>query len=329
VKRLTKMSIAALAAVTVLNLSRPSPAAAPEWPTLPAMVDDGTLSVMTYNVKGLPFPLAQDRRAALAGIGEALRELRLAGRQPDVIVLQEAFTPEAKAIARRAGYAHVVTGADADTQLEPNGAGDAFLQQASWIHGEGMGRWLDSGLVILSDLPIVRVRSMVFPDTMCAGFDCLAAKGVVIAWVSVPGRERPLAIADTHFNARKAAGVGPERANRAFARQARAARDFISANVDPGDDLVFGGDFNIGKDKARILAARDLVPGGREASALADCSSCAPELHADVAAIRKRGKDKQFYRGALRLKGLEVPLGGARGRALSDHLGYVARYELN
>ncbi|HUD30797.1 MAG TPA: endonuclease/exonuclease/phosphatase family protein [Novosphingobium sp.] len=328
-KRLTRMSIAAMAAVIVLNLSRPSPAAAPEWPVLAPRPDDGTLSVMTYNVKGLPFPLAQGRPEALARIAEGLRRLRREGRQPDVILLQEAFIPEAKAIARRAGYAHVSIGPGTDHAVAAPDERDTFLQQAAWMHGEALGRWLDSGLVILSDHPIVRTRRMAFSDAMCAGFDCLAAKGVVIAWVAVPGRSRPVAIADTHLNARKAAGVDIARANAAFARQARAARDFIAANVDADDDLIFGGDFNIGSDKARIAATRDLVSGGAEASAEADCSACAADLRADVAAIRKRGKDKQFYRGAMRLSRLDVPFGAAKGgEALSDHLGYVAHYAL-
>jgi endonuclease/exonuclease/phosphatase family metal-dependent hydrolase len=330
VKRLTKMSIAALAAVCVLNLSRPSPAAAPEWPVLAPRGDDGTLSVMTYNVKGLPFPLASGRVEALAKIAEGLRDLRREGRQPDVILLQEAFIPEAKEIARRAGYAHVSTGARPE-DARARAGDDDFARKAAWTSGEGMGRWLDSGLVILSDHPIVRTRRMTFSDAMCAGFDCLAAKGVLVTWIAVPGRKRPVAIADTHLNARKAAGVSIERSNVAFARQARAARAFIRAEVDAGTDLIFGGDFNIGKDAERIAAMRDIVAGGQEASAAADCSTCAAALKADVAAIRERGKDKQFFRpgsqGPMRLRGLEVPFSaGNGGDALSDHLGYVARY---
>lgn len=330
VKRLTKMSIAAVAAITVLNLSRPSPAAAPEWPVLAPQRGDGTLSVMTYNVKGLPFPLARGRVEALAQIAERLRKLRRNGRQPDVILLQEAFIPEARDIARRAGYAHVATGTEAG-DARTDAGDDDFASRAAWMRGEGVGRWLGSGLVILSDHPIIKTRRMAFSDAMCAGFDCLAAKGVLVAWIAVPGRRHPVAIADTHLNARKAAGVSVERTNVAFARQVRAARNFIEANVDARSDLIFGGDFNIGKDGARIAAARGLLEGGQEASASADCSAYDAAARADIAAIRKRGKDKQFFRpgteGPLRLSGLEVPFGAANGGdVLSDHLGYVARY---
>lgn len=329
-KRLTKMSIAAMTAVCVLNLSRPSPAAAPEWPMLAPRADDGVLSVMTYNVKGLPFPIASGRVEALGRIAHALRRLRREGRQPDVILLQEAFIPEAKEIARRAGYAHVSIG-PGPAEMRDGPSSDAFALGASWARGEGLGRWLDSGLVILSDHPIVETRRLTFSDAMCAGFDCLAAKGVLVAWIAVPGRQRPVAIADTHLNARKAAGVPVERANAAFARQVQAVRTFLRANVDAESDLIFGGDFNIGRDEARIAAAREIVEGAREATASADCSAYAADLRADIRTIRQRGKDKQFFRagtdGRMRLRGLDVPFGaGAGGNALSDHLGYVARY---
>jgi len=331
VKHLTKMSIAGAAALIVLNMSRPSPAAAPEWP-IAAVRDDGVLSVMTFNVKGLPFPLAHGRAEALSEIAERLRKLRRSGRQPDVIVLQEAFIPEAKEIARRAGYAHVAIGSGIDDPVAGSrDKADDFAHEASWLRGETVGRWIDSGLVILSDHPIVKTRRMAFPEGMCAGFDCLAAKGVLVAWIAVPGRGRPVAIADTHLNSRKASGVAIKRANTAFARQASAARAFIRANVDEGTDLIFGGDFNIGKDEARIAAVRGLVARGREATESVDCAACSPDLQADLAAIRDRGKDKLYYRSgagrAMRLRDLEVPFGTRNGAdTLSDHMGYVARY---
>ena len=41
----------------------------------------------------------------------------------------------------------------------------------------------------------------------CAGFDCLANKGVLLARIAVPGMAQPLTVANAHLNARKAAGV--------------------------------------------------------------------------------------------------------------------------
>ena len=67
-----------------------------------APMADDPLSVMTYNVRGLPWPIAWGRADALAQIGDRLAALRRAGRQPHILLLQEAFTPEARAIAARA-----------------------------------------------------------------------------------------------------------------------------------------------------------------------------------------------------------------------------------
>ncbi|PNU03309.1 endonuclease/exonuclease/phosphatase family protein [Novosphingobium guangzhouense] len=326
-KSLTKMSLATAAAVVVLNLSKPSPAAAPERPFAASVRDDGTLSVMTYNVKGLPFPLAYGRAEALGQIGERLRKLRRAGRQPDVILLQEAFIPEAKAIARQAGYAHVLLGPDVKDAAGSGPAADVSANKASWSRGETVGPQVDSGLVILSDHPIVKASRMAFSRTMCAGFDCLASKGVVIAWIAVPGRNALVAIADTHLNSRKASGVPIARANLAFSRQVAAIRGFLRRQVDPHTDLIVGGDFNIGQDAQRVLAARDLLAGGQEAVQAADC---APDQQADIAAIRARNKDKLYYRGRMRLRSLDVPLGNGTGEdAFSDHLGYVAHYQMS
>ena len=41
---------------------------------------DRTVSVMTYNVHGVPWPVADDRSAALSAIAAQLRSMRAAGR---------------------------------------------------------------------------------------------------------------------------------------------------------------------------------------------------------------------------------------------------------
>src|SRR5204862_8341823 len=53
-----------------------------------------TLSVMTYNVEGLPWPVRRGRGSQLKAIGEQLAALRARGLQPDVVLLQEGFRSE-------------------------------------------------------------------------------------------------------------------------------------------------------------------------------------------------------------------------------------------
>ncbi|WP_200844785.1 MULTISPECIES: endonuclease/exonuclease/phosphatase family protein [unclassified Novosphingobium] len=324
------LTLATLGGLVAMNLPLPSPAAVANLP-VGTMTQPATgLSVMTYNVEGLPFPAAFGRAEKLAEIGKRLADLRRGAQQPDVILLQEAFIPEAKAIAAAAGYTHVAIGPRVSDAAP--GTDNAFSADASWLKGERVGKWVDSGLVILSDYPIVQTRRMAFPDDMCAGYDCLAAKGVLLTWIKVPGRERPIAIADTHLNSRGASGVAIERANTAYARQVATLRDFIRANVSPQSDLVFGGDFNIGHDRQRIAqeaADGGIVNAGNEATKSA---VIAGGRDAVPVAIITRGKDKQYFRAgtssSFTLRNIRVPFATPQsGSTLSDHLGYVADYQ--
>ena len=51
----------------------------------------------------------------------------------------------------------------------------------SFWRGERSGKVAGSGLQILSDYPIVAIRRQAFPEAACAGYDCLANKGIVMA----------------------------------------------------------------------------------------------------------------------------------------------------
>lgn len=290
------------------------------------------LRVMTFNIKGLPFPAATGRPAAMARIANRLARLRSRGRQPQVVALQEAFTSDAKAIAALAGYRYVAIGPQPGdlSPAAPATMPSGFRARANWLKGETEGKWLDSGLVILSDYPIRATRRLAFAPDDRAGFDCLATKGVLVAWVTVPGFARPVAIADTHLNSRRATGVSVARADDAYARQIAAAEDFVSRAVDAETPLVFTGDFNIGHVPCRIRAASRIT----QAELLRTASRHAVQASPDVTAIAERGKDKQFYRSGLGLAlepiALRVPFGRQDGAdTLSDHIGFYGEYELH
>lgn len=337
-----------VAAATVLMLAAYVPKGAPAAvvaATAPARHQrfaggQPVLSVMTWNVKGLPSPIALGRPAALAEIGRRLGGLRRTGKQPHVVLLQEAFISDAKAIGAEGGYPYAAIGPQPDdSSASPTAAlGDAFRQNASWAKGEDEGKWLGSGLVILSDYPILATRKMAFPQDACAGFDCLAAKGVLLAKIAVPGATKPVTVIDTHLNSRHASGVSVQRANTAYAWQADAVRRFVARETGPDEDIVFGGDFNIGHDPIRRAAAGrngGFLPRGREAIAtVAATSPLATTQNADFVAVEQRAKDKQYFRpargGRLELRKVDVPFGLANGGFdLSDHLGFVATYRID
>ena len=304
------------------------------------------LSVMTYNVKGLPWPVAWGRDGALEAIGQRLGQLRSRGRQPHIVALQEAFTDEAKSIGRAAGYAHIVTGPAAGTHDDGALSADdrRFAAAGSWIKGETQGKFVDSGLQILSDYPIVRMRRAAFPRYACAGFDCLANKGVLLVAVAVPGVRVPVEILTTHLNSRHASGVADDRSLYAYQRQVAFLRRFVAIYHDPASPLIMAGDFNMGPRAARRSVLLGSVLGlsndGGRAVVRDGLSNCISNpaggiaQSADAKWILKRGRDWQFMSDGehilLTAVHAAIPFGRAGGAdMLSDHMGFSVDYRLS
>ena len=297
-----------------------------------------SLSVMSYNVEGLPEPARFGRTGPLSDIGKRLADLRSVRRAPNVVLLQEAFASSAKRIGVEGGYRYVAKGPSArsvNVAPPPFGA-RAFVAGASHLKGEADGKWVGSGLRILSDYPIVGVQQLAFPQWACAGYDCLANKGALIAWIAVPGSPRPVAFIDTHLNSRAASGVSKARADDAYAYQIAALRKFINRNV-PSDAAAFlGGDFNSGKAATRWADLRGgLLSGGQNSLLVAEAERTAipQNVRSDTQAILGRAKDWLYYRGNslshITLTGFDVPFGEDLRAMFSDHMGYEAHYKLH
>ena len=324
---------------TLPALAQPGPGGSDLPASAPAQPGRGnSLAVMSYNVEGLPAPPRFGRAASLDRIAQQLADLRKQGRQPNVVMLQEAFAGPAKHIAEQAGYRYVAAGpsASAINTAPPPPAAFKFVAATSRLKGEGDGKWLNSGLRILSDYPIVKVGQMAFPQWACAGYDCLANKGAVIAWIRIPGSPQPVAFIDTHLNSRSASGVAEARADTAYAYQVAALRQFIADGVPEHAVAFLGGDFNTGRAKVRWndLGAGLLTQARNSLlDALANERAIAQADRSNSQAILHRAKDWLFYRGnarmAVTLTGFEVPFGlQADGSSLSDHLGYEAHYRV-
>lgn len=292
------------------------------------------ISVLTYNVKGLPWPLASGRPEALRRIGHRLARMRALGRQPSVVVLQEAFTPEAKAIARLSGYPFFVEG----PYVRPAPSAAERTTRNRFL-GETAPAALDSGLIILSDLPVRSVVRSAFPPAACAGWDCLAAKGVAMVTLDHPAGGA-VAVATVHFNCQGASGAAKPRATAAYGRQAHFLADFLAAQRPRGAPLIVAGDFNRGDRPARIAllgaALARLGGGGVPTDALTHAVAAGRDGiggDADVRFIHRRGRDLQFaFPGTTTQAvplGVDVPFGTETdGSALSDHLGYTVHYQL-
>jgi endonuclease/exonuclease/phosphatase family metal-dependent hydrolase len=289
---------------------------------------------MTYNVKGLPWPLASERPAALRQIGHRLARLRARHLQPDIVVLQEAFTPEAKQIARLSGYPYIVEGAH--TRAAP---GRRERANRNWLLGETQPAIVDSGLIILSDLPVLTVARASFPPSACAGWDCLAAKGVAMITVNVPNKG-PLTVATAHLNCQGASGASKRRATQAYVRQVRFLSAYLSAKRHSNAPLIVAGDFNLGRRPQRIAAlhaALTHVAGHHTPTDAITRTLRGPAASRsqdpDLRLIHSRARDLQyaFAGGDLEATPIaaDVPFGTELdGSTLSDHMGYTVHYQL-
>lgn len=293
------------------------------------------LSVMSYNVHDLPWPLATGRPAAMAAIAARLRVMRHEHRQPEVIAMQEAFGDDAKAIGRAAGYRYMAVGplADDASMIATSDYDRTFIAAGSFFAGERMGKRLDSGLVIFSDYPIVAVHWIAYP--VCAGYDCLANKGALAATIVVPGGQA-VTVLDTHLNSGNASGVDKPRRYYAYGRQMAQFAAFAAAIEDRGQPLLLAGDFNVGHDPVRSrffaawLGARLHAPGVATFACRAD-PVCSMSNTSSVAESLKRAKDWLLYRASasvgIRPAEITAPFGFERdGTMLSDHIGIAARY---
>ncbi len=338
-------------AMALLGAALPTPRNTPASAIPSAATNRGeaapnVLTVMTYNVKGLPWPVARGRTDALTAIGARLAGLRAQGRHPHVIALQEAFTEDARAIGRAAGYAHIADGPTAQTPQPPSSSPDdrAFASRAQWLKGETQGKFLGSGLQVLSDYPIVRVRRAAFPQYACAGYDCLANKGVLLVAIRVPGSRDPVEIVTTHFNSRRSTGVSRTRSLYAYRRQAEFLRTFLAANHESRSPLILAGDFNTGTGAGRKTAFFSGLRRWSERDAhvtlrdgLLAGLSLTPTQHgrsSEAQWIIDRASDGQLMTdGAstqIAATRIEVPFGREHNRTmLSDHMGFTVEYRLN
>jgi exonuclease III len=322
-----------------------------EMPTaIPAMVTPhaaNEISLLTYNVQDLPWPLVEDRGPALAAIGQRLRNLRLTRAAPQLVVLQEAFSDDSAAMLRDAGYRYVLTGPAATVaRTAPTQPYDAaFLANRSIIAGEGVAPPLSSGLMIASDYPVELVAAEPFPQGACAGYDCLANKSMMLVRVTLPGVATPVELLTTHLNAGKKSGTSPAHHFYAYRRQLEALDRFVETHRNPAFPILMAGDVNISHSAERLKHWRAHVDrwGLRPVTAMGkdkytpDCANlprdCEGDLpiKANVPLIHSLDwqlldADKPGLKPVSRtaLFGRE-----ADGSMLSDHIGYAVRYRIS
>jgi endonuclease/exonuclease/phosphatase family metal-dependent hydrolase len=290
---------------------------------------------LTYNVKGLPWPFARGRATALREIGRELAALRAEGRQPDIVLIQEGFRGEVADLVKASGYRYWAQGPTRSDRVRagaPPAEAHDFRSRRDFRVGEGWGKFANAGLHVLSDAPITDVADIAY--RYCAGFDCLANKGAMLARIALPQVPGEIDVVNTHLNSKRASRASLKRSLEAHNLQVAELLTFINGHRSADAPLLVGGDFNVKGSAARydhLADARPYKVVSEFCSAPASaCEGQAPQRGAEP---WLRSQDLQGFEPtpAVDVRPIRVDTVFARnasGRGLSDHDGYLVRYRL-
>ncbi|WP_126173087.1 endonuclease/exonuclease/phosphatase family protein [Altericroceibacterium xinjiangense] len=290
------------------------------------------IDVLTYNVEGLGWPARTGRGRHLQAISDHLAELHGRGEAPDIVLFQEVFSRSAARAIGASSYPSLVAGPERN-QRRPRRDYSGLPGKRRPERGEIGFRVFSSGLVTVSTFPIVASRSEPFPRASCAGFDCLANKGMLLAEVAIPGVPGTLAVLNTHMNAQRASRVSVRRHNAAHARQVHALSRFLDSGISD-QPAVLGGDFNMRSSEQRFEVFRTEQSLEIVHQYCTDHASlCEVELSWDGDAPWMDTQDLQLFSsgGAVTVRPIRVEamFDGASEPKLSDHDGLRVTYELS
>ncbi|PZU59621.1 MAG: metal-dependent hydrolase [Sphingobium sp.] len=295
--------------------------------------DTTTLSVLTYNMEGLGWPARTGRGDDLGRIGRALAAMREAGTAPDIVLFQEMFSTTAKRAVEAADYPAIVSGPHR-TRPAHGSTKDPLPGRSRLNRGELGLHIYGSGLAIASIYPVLHVDRRAYGRKSCAGYDCLANKGVLLARIAIPGVPSPIDVYDTHMNSRGASRVAAIRNLAAHDRQALEASEFIDRTHDDAFPLIFGGDFNMRHSEERWANFTRYQSLRLVHQVCADpASGCDVRMSWDGDEPWMDTQDLQFFWNgevvSVRPIRVEAMFDGSPGEpVLSDHDGFRVTYEL-
>ena len=221
------------------------------------------ISVVTYNVAGLPFPARNGTGKAMARIRRAIEAEWTGDRRPDILLLQEAFVPSANRLTFAAGYSHHLRGPSAGKRrtVVVQRPDTETLGRRRWRKGEGWPKVTNSGLALGTNVGVLAHVAEPFGRRSCAGIDCLSNKGVTLTTLEVPGLPEPLMILNTHLNSRGAAKVDLRRTDFAHRQQVREMVDLLTREWRGRYPLIYAGDFNTRGTAYRFDYKDERLPG--------------------------------------------------------------------
>jgi len=290
------------------------------------------LKVLSYNIQALPSPIKKGIKPLLTRIAEMLRERRMKGSQPHIVLLQEAFDSKSNIIAETAGYKYVLMGPGPKTKAKRGQAHWVQKTRKAYVSFTDPQKFIGSGLVILSDYPIIEAHHKSFNSDECAGFDCLANKAIQFARIQVPGLSQPVDIVNSHFNSHKAAGAPMGTTYKIYYKQTDKLKWFLE-KVDGGNPLIVAGDFNTKQPKRYDYFYKTIGLTDAGTVCVSDINICHVSENTKQDMVLFNTNDKHFYGStdeiAIYPKRVERNFDEKlNGRELSDHLGYEVHYIL-
>ena len=184
----------------------------------------------------------------------------------------------------------------------------------------------------LSDYPIVEAQHKAFDSDMCAGFDCLSNKAILLARIAVPGLDEPLDVINSHFNSRGSAGAPRRLVLRAHQRQTDTLSWFMD-KVCGGNPVIIAGDFNT-RQPERYAYCRNAIKAVDTAEdCLSEGEACSLRKAAEHDNVLYDTNDKQFFQTTDKYRITPTYIERnfteeLNGRPLSDHLGYEVGYKI-
>ena len=265
-----------------------------------------TLKVLTFNVRGLPFPLSPDKPARM----KTLCQLLAGNAHWDVVLLQELYMNHDQkkliACAQQGGYAYHFSKARGNLVI-------------------GLMR---SGVMILSRHPILRSAALKFTSQTFQ-----AERDALLVQIGIPGSP-PIWIADIHLSPDyKGTTIHHTRERRS---QLQELTRWLAPAMASSAPLIIGGDFNFGPNfnghDPLWEELPQLLPGFAQADFPLDttCTFCPP--NSAVKAKDNTGKiDHLFGSPALRpIQGQVVFrdqfILGRKSFFLSDHFGWETEF---
>jgi hypothetical protein len=209
------------------------------------------------------------------------------------------------------------------------------VQRRKVKKGEGLGRLLSSGLYVLSDFPVVDSAAQPFRSRECAGFDCLANKGVQHVRIQVPGMPQPLDLFNTHLNSRGASGVSDARSLKAHQLQSDETSRFMESRRNRRYPMIFGGDFNMRNSLERFEHFSRGTPYALVHQYCVErTDACQVDLSWDGDTPWMDTQDLQGFEDGEAVTVRPVRVAAMfdapwNGRPLADHDGLVAKYRIS